>query len=185
MGTQTWTMPLSRDGAVRRQTGGRLWRMLPSWSSRRVARGVVRLLLALMLALPTVLAGGSARTALAAAGDLDPTFGTDGKVTTDSGQPDTAAALAVQADGKLVAAGGGFGILGQFKLARYLPSGALDPSFGTGGKVVRLRRQRAGQRPGGPAGRQAGRRGVHRECLSFWRPQRRLGVGALPAEWGA
>ena len=48
-----------------------------------------------------------------------------------------ARAVAVQADGKIVAAGevdGG----GQsnFALARYLPDGTLDPTFGTGGMVT-------------------------------------------------
>ena len=50
--------------------------------------------------------GGLARSVLAAPGDLDPTFGTGGKVTTDFfGNRDQAFDVAVQADGKIVAAG--------------------------------------------------------------------------------
>jgi len=67
---------------------------------------------------------------------LDPTFGTGGKVTTDfAGAGDGAAAIAVQPDGKLVVAGVAT-INGNsaFALARYNSNGALDLSFGTGGK---------------------------------------------------
>ncbi len=72
-------------------------------------------------------------------GALDPTFDGDGKLTTDFPGPDARAfALVLQPDGKLVAAGysyeGGKSI--QFALARYLPDGALDPSFGEAGIVV-------------------------------------------------
>jgi uncharacterized delta-60 repeat protein len=79
-----------------------------------------------------------ASPAQAIAGDLDPSFGTVGKVTTDfAGGPDEAFALAVQPDGKLVAAGATAGPgLGNFALARYNLDGTLDPSFGTGGTVT-------------------------------------------------
>jgi uncharacterized delta-60 repeat protein len=50
-------------------------------------------------------------------GTLDPSFGTGGTVTTDfAGTSDNAFALAVQADGKLVAAGGAGS---DFAMARY------------------------------------------------------------------
>jgi uncharacterized delta-60 repeat protein len=70
-------------------------------------------------------------------GTLDPTFGGDGRVTTDFAPGhDVAWDVAIQADGKIVAAGGaGFGQAG-FRLARYRRNGALDPTFGDGGKVV-------------------------------------------------
>jgi uncharacterized delta-60 repeat protein len=72
--------------------------------------------------------------ALAAAGDLDTSFGSGGKVTTDfAGGNDTAFAMAIQADGKIVAAGSTNGDL--FALARYRPDGSPDPAFG-GGKVT-------------------------------------------------
>jgi uncharacterized delta-60 repeat protein len=77
--------------------------------------------------------------AIATAGDLDPTFGTGGKVTTDFGSVnEEAAAVALQTDGKIVAAGttgGGMGG-GEFALARYNLDGSLDPTFGSGGKVT-------------------------------------------------
>src|SRR6266568_281258 len=78
--------------------------------------------------------------AQAAPGDLDATFCTGGKVTTDfAGDSDHARAVAIQTDGKIVAAGkatnsrrGGE----DFALARYNPNGTLDTTFGTGGKVT-------------------------------------------------
>jgi uncharacterized delta-60 repeat protein len=72
-------------------------------------------------------------------GSLDAGFGAGGKVMTDftDGSSDQADALAQQADGKLVAAGSSFTPSGNdFAVARYLPDGTLDPSFGTGGKVT-------------------------------------------------
>jgi len=72
-------------------------------------------------------------------GTLDPTFGTGGKVTTDfAGGADTAYAVAVQADGKIVVAGAAAvtGTGQDFAVARYLDSGALDPTFGAAGKVT-------------------------------------------------
>jgi uncharacterized delta-60 repeat protein len=75
-----------------------------------------------------------------APGDLDPTFGVGGKVTTDffGGLNDLARALVLQPDGKLVAAGQAEATDGrsEFALARYLPDGSLDPTFGVGGKVT-------------------------------------------------
>jgi len=67
-------------------------------------------------------------------GSLDLTFGGDGKVTTDfGGTADVANALALQPDGKLVAAGVRYEPLAlepyKFALARYNPDGNLDPSF--------------------------------------------------------
>jgi len=73
-------------------------------------------------------------------GSLDPTFGVGGKVTTDfGGTVADAEALILQPDGKLVAAGiEGSNVTGtfDFALARYLPNGSLDPTFGVGGKVT-------------------------------------------------
>lgn len=67
-------------------------------------------------------------------GELDPTFGTGGRVLTDfAGASDTIYALAVQADGKIVAAGSS---AQDFALARYTTDGALDTTFGTAGKVT-------------------------------------------------
>jgi uncharacterized delta-60 repeat protein len=85
--------------------------------------------------------GGRSEIALARYnrdGSLDPTFGEDGKVLTTF-QPSSVGASAVllQADGKIVAGGStGSGSDSDFALARYLPDGALDPSFGSGGRVI-------------------------------------------------
>jgi uncharacterized delta-60 repeat protein len=75
-------------------------------------------------------------------GNLDRSFGMDGKVTTDVASiNERALALAVQADGRLVAAGvtgeAGLSVTGaDFALVRYRSNGILDRSFGTGGKVT-------------------------------------------------
>jgi uncharacterized delta-60 repeat protein len=73
-----------------------------------------------------------ANPAAAPPGDLDPTFDGDGKVTTDfSLQDDQAEAVAIQADGKIVAAGRAeVPGIADFGLARYNPDGSLDPTFG-------------------------------------------------------
>ena len=70
-------------------------------------------------------------------GHLDGTFGHDGRVRTSfaARRCVVADAVAIQPDGKIVAAGIQ-GCRGSFALARYLPNGKLDPSFGGDGKVV-------------------------------------------------
>src|SRR6266545_965702 len=65
-------------------------------------------------------------------GDLDPTFGVGGVVTTPILRGG-AQALVLQPDGKLVAAGKGGD---HFALVRYNPDGSLDTSFGSGGVVT-------------------------------------------------
>jgi len=70
--------------------------------------------------------------AAAAPGELDPTFGTAGTVRTPIGKDALVTALALQPDGKIVAAGTSDS---SFALARYTPSGLLDPGFGSGGTV--------------------------------------------------
>jgi uncharacterized delta-60 repeat protein len=91
--------------------------------------------------LAVVLLATLAGSALAAPGDLDPSFGTAGLVTTDfGGRGDFGLAVALQSDGKIVAAGnssstgGAFSL--SFALARYNPNGTLDPTFGSGGTVL-------------------------------------------------
>jgi len=71
-------------------------------------------------------------------GTLDPSFGTGGKVLTDfDGFNDDAMAVLLQPDGKIVAAGSAKNPASfyDFALARYLPDGTLDASFGSAGKV--------------------------------------------------
>jgi uncharacterized delta-60 repeat protein len=66
-------------------------------------------------------------------GTLDPTFGGDGKITTDFTDGfDEAYAVAIQADGKIIAAGGSVSVVA---LARYNADGTLDPTFGGDGTV--------------------------------------------------
>lgn len=78
-----------------------------------------------------VLAGPAA----AAPGDLDPAFGDGGTVVTPgSGEAHDAA---IQSDGKIVAVGvATVADRSVFSLARYLPDGQLDPSFGGDGTVL-------------------------------------------------
>jgi uncharacterized delta-60 repeat protein len=80
-----------------------------------------------------------------AAGELDPTFSSDGKVFTDVfGQfYDTLLDTAVQPDGKIVAVGSwggdycGFAAVHcNFVLVRYNPNGSVDSSFGANGRVL-------------------------------------------------
>ena len=87
----------------------------------------------------------TAAPAYATPGNLDSTFGTGGVVTTDFGaspsEPEIANDMAIQPDGKIVTAGRAgvdqtpIGGDGAFGIARYLPDGSLDPTFGTGGLV--------------------------------------------------
>lgn len=65
-------------------------------------------------------------------GALDPTFSGDGQLATDFGNDERGSGLAVQADGRLVVAGRG---AGGFALARYLPNGSPDTTFGEAGRV--------------------------------------------------
>lgn len=89
-------------------------------------RATLTLIIGWLLILP-----GVSGLLLAAPGDLDPSFDTDGKVVTDiSVGTDQAAAIAIQPDGKIVAAGVSFS---DFAVARYNSDGSLDATFGTGG----------------------------------------------------
>ena len=74
-------------------------------------------------------------------GSPDVTFGVNGRVTTTFGSDDAESmAVAVQSDGKIVAAGyvcpcGDYGAA-AFAIARYNPDGTLDLSFDGDGKVI-------------------------------------------------
>jgi uncharacterized delta-60 repeat protein len=82
----------------------------------------------------------------AAPGDLDASFGTQGRVVTrffnntqfGYGDRASARALAIQPDGKIVAAGYAFvqDTSSGFAVARYNPDGSPDSSFGNGGKIT-------------------------------------------------
>jgi uncharacterized delta-60 repeat protein len=71
------------------------------------------------------------------AGHLDFTFGHHGRITTDFfKRDDSASAVAFHEDGRMLVAGVSFGETADFALARYLPDGSLDASFGTEGLLV-------------------------------------------------
>jgi uncharacterized delta-60 repeat protein len=92
-----------------------------------------------------VAGGGSVDFAVAryrADGSLDPTFGGNGRVTTDFvGEIDEVRDLAVDPGGRIVAGGQSCELPGQsdevcdFGLVRYTPGGALDRHFGRRGRV--------------------------------------------------
>lgn len=67
------------------------------------------------------------------AGSLDPSFGTGGKVTAHSGADDTAFAVTIQDDGKIVVAGHSDNEESGYVVGRFLANGSIDPSFGTNG----------------------------------------------------
>jgi uncharacterized delta-60 repeat protein len=81
-------------------------------------------------------------TGAVTSGDLDPTFGTGGIVTTDIGTSttDSGRAVAIQPDGKIVVAGYADDYFSasryDFAVVRYNADGSLDTSFGAGGKVT-------------------------------------------------
>jgi uncharacterized delta-60 repeat protein len=70
-------------------------------------------------------------------GSLDNSFGINGKATADfSGAKDVSQTMALQADGKIVVAGGTSLSNSSFALARFNPDGTLDNTFNTSGQVV-------------------------------------------------
>lgn len=72
------------------------------------------------------------------AGTPDPSFSDDGRITTSAGGDDEFAALAIQADGKIVAAGSTGPTDGprDMLVMRFQPNGQADTTFGGGGRVV-------------------------------------------------
>ena len=66
-------------------------------------------------------------------GSLDPSFGSGGIVVTPFAGQSLVQGVGIQADGRIVAVGGG---AGYFALARYTAGGTLDATFGHGGKVM-------------------------------------------------
>ena len=68
---------------------------------------------------------------------LDVSFGTGGKVTTTIGDQDFITSIAIQSDGKIVAAGvAKIANVQKFALVRYNTDGSFDNTFGTGGIVT-------------------------------------------------
>jgi len=86
------------------------------------------------VALMSILVTGAA---VRAAGELDPDFGTGGKVITALHPANvTTQAVLVQADGAIVIAGSIATTFGDALVARYAPDGTLDPTFSAGPVVV-------------------------------------------------
>ncbi|HEX9989325.1 MAG TPA: hypothetical protein VGE45_12710 [Chloroflexia bacterium] len=69
-------------------------------------------------------------------GNLDTGFSGDGKVITEFVYGGEISAVAIQSDGKIVAAGGSGGSSTNFTLVRYTTNGSLDTSFSGDGKVT-------------------------------------------------
>ncbi len=73
------------------------------------------------------------------AGDLDPSFGGDGRVLTNIGQPgtfDLGTAVVVQGDGRTVVVGYTDQATSDFVVTRYNQDGSLDSNFGVDGIVL-------------------------------------------------
>ncbi|MGN6663744.1 MAG: hypothetical protein ACTHK6_06010 [Solirubrobacterales bacterium] len=92
---------------------------------------IPRLAIATALAALAALLPASGACA-AVPGELDPSFGVGGKVQAPFGPESFAGGVAVQADGKILVAGSPEESQG-FSVARLLPNGSLDPSWGSGG----------------------------------------------------
>lgn len=88
--------------------------------------------------LPPRTYSGFAIARYTSSGKLDPTFGRNGRVVTYFGSRGASAqAVAIQANGRIVAVGrGDAGSRSGFALARYTRQGRLDRRFGRGGKVL-------------------------------------------------
>lgn len=84
-------------------------------------------------------AGGQS-VARASDGDIDPTFGTGGRVRVNNVDDvsDHARTVAIQPDGKILVGGdtNGSNNTGVTILNRLNPDGSLDPGFGNGGKII-------------------------------------------------
>jgi uncharacterized delta-60 repeat protein len=89
---------------------------------------------ALTIGVVSLVSVAVARPAYAqAAGSLDPTFGTGGKVLTDLGDNSAGAQIQAVVSDAALQSNGDIVVSGNFGLVRYLPSGKLDTSFGTKG----------------------------------------------------
>jgi uncharacterized delta-60 repeat protein len=105
----------------------------PRWLSRLQRYRALLGCFSVILIVPLALTFVRTSKGQAAAGDLDPSFGSGGIVITRLDP----SAMAIQADGKIVMVGwpdesyDGY----DFALTRYNPDGTLDPTFGVGGHV--------------------------------------------------
>ena len=89
---------------------------------------------ALTIGVVSLVSVAVARPAYAqAAGSLDPTFGTGGKVLTDLGDNSAGAQIQAVVSDAALQSNGDIVVSGNFGLVRYLPNGKLDTSFGAKG----------------------------------------------------
>jgi uncharacterized delta-60 repeat protein len=144
-----------------------------------------------------ILVAGTADYALALVryhpdGSLDSGFGTDGTVTTRIGShpkvPDSALALALQPDGKIVVSGvANFGGGSEYRvfLARYHLDGSRDTSFGTDGKIAPLLGSTTAALAVLPAGRIVVVVGPTASWPRNWFLVRLLSDGSLDPSFGA
>jgi uncharacterized delta-60 repeat protein len=139
---------------------------------RNAPKRDVRAILASIVGLVMIaLLPGSAR---AAAGDLDPRFGGDGRVTTNlTPGDDIANDVAIQGDGKIVVAGVADG---KFALVRYNPEGTLDRTFGRAGTVRTVVGQARGSAGVSAIAIQSNGKIVAVGGTSYWRTGTRLAM---------
>jgi uncharacterized delta-60 repeat protein len=98
---------------------------------------VSRRLAPVFLASLLLLTAASSASAALPPGALDTTFSSDGLTTTNfTSGFDSANAVAVQIDSKIVAVGQAGGSGGRFAVARYQSTGPLDPGFSVDGKLT-------------------------------------------------
>src|SRR5688572_28431714 len=100
---------------------------------RRRLRDAVSVLL-----LATLFVAGQPGILMAAAGEMDLAFGREGRTLARVGEETVAAALAIQADGKLIVVGSARFYESDdsyvdFAVAHFNPDGSLDTGFGSGG----------------------------------------------------
>ena len=128
-------MHVSAHESPPRTRGGRRVEVRSIGTSRSVRLAISQLLL-----VSSLLVAAMVPTTAAAAGSngvLDLTFNTTGIVSTPIGTGvDSAQAVAVQADGKVVAAGYATSATEDFAVARYTAAGVLDTTFNTDGKLT-------------------------------------------------
>ena len=87
----------------------------------------------ILVAGSTSIGSNFALVRLNANGSFDTTFGQGGLITTDMGGTDAANSMVIQSNDDIILAGVSNN---EFALARYLPDGTLDTTFGNGGKVI-------------------------------------------------
>jgi uncharacterized delta-60 repeat protein len=124
------SLPVTRSSSSHEPSNLRLDRA--AGKARRLTHPLFLTLVSLLL-----ISSSESSKAAASAGDLDLTFGSGGKVTTNFfGDVDFVGDIAIQPEGKIVAVGAAY-VNGrsQVALARYNANGSLDTSFGSGGKV--------------------------------------------------